>query len=404
MIKKAHPDLTTTGQEQSVSNPLLVNSLFVLILIYVGRVQEIIPVLDKLYLGKVFIGIVLILLVSNSGIRKIERSIWTYPAGRYLVAVVIISICSIPFSIWISESINFVTTHLVKLVLFSFLLAYGVKIPQDIKRLAWGMAWTGIILSLGAIISPVLEVGRVSTSSTYDSNDIALILAITSPFLYYLMLEAKGPRKLLLLGGIVSIFYVIAMTGSRGGVLSLGTVVLAILLKRGIANAIKLLPVVLVLLFVTFSGSPQLQRYLEMSNLEPDYNMESQGGRVQIWMRTIPLMFQNPLLGTGIGTFVVAEGSTHKSGKWSSPHNAYIQIGVELGLIALMLYLKNIKSMIMQFRSDHTATGNALEVGLYAYCVGTVFLSWAFSYSIFLFIGMSIGLDKMKEIETSSPT
>ena len=67
--------------------------------------------------------------------------------------------------------------------------------------------------------------------------------------------------------------------------------------------------------------------------------VESKSGR-----QGIRLMTQNPLTGVGIGIFAIAEGSSRKDTggpkePWKTAHNSFIQIGGELGVGGLILFI-----------------------------------------------------------------
>ena len=109
-------------------------------------------------------------------------------------------------------------------------------------------------------------------------------------------------------------------------------------------------------------------------------------------------MVDNPILGSGAGTYQVAEGAVNQGGKWLTAHNSFIQIGVELGVggfILLIALLRSSISRVRRFRIEHFQQksqagkhvwlATALEISLWGYCVVGFFLSWAYS-SVFLFL------------------
>src|SRR5678815_3555338 len=81
---------------------------------------------------------------------------------------------------------------------------------------------------------------------------------------------------------------------------------------------------------------------------ESDYNRTDETGRVQIWKRGIGYMLSNPLLGVGAGNFPAAEGllspfaQRQQFGvgvRWSAAHNTLVQVGAELGVVGLVLFV-----------------------------------------------------------------
>jgi O-antigen ligase len=244
-------------------------------------------------------------------------------------------------------------------------------------------------------LNPNYKQDRAATGFSYDPNDIALTLVMVLPIIYYLMLEARGWHRWLLLATISTVFYILPMTGSRGGILAFIIVIVLILLKHGIKRLFYLVPVFFLVLFMAFSNSQHLDRYIGITDLSSDYNMDSKFGRIEIWKRTAQLMLNNPLLGCGAGVVSVAEGATH-TGKWMTSHNSFLQIGAELGLGGLILHLWIIRSMILLWRKESGALGKGIEVGLYAYCAGGFFLSWAYAYTFYFFVALSIAMARIQ--------
>lgn len=112
-------------------------------------------------------------------------------------------------------------------------------------------------------------------------------------------------------------------------------------------------------------------------------------------------MCENPVLGSGPGTFTVAEGLAHEGGKWSAAHNSFVQIGAELGVSGLALFILILYSSLASVRQrDGTSRWfeQGVEVGLYAFCVGGFFLSWAYSYAFYFFIALSIVSVKTRQL------
>lgn len=80
--------------------------------------------------------------------------------------------------------------------------------------------------------------------------------------------------------------------------------------------------------------------------------------RGYIWSRTLPLIKERPLIGYGPDTFAFAFPQNDLLGKWyayrtpamtvDKPHNLYLQIAVNQGLIALVVFLVLIVTYIVQ--------------------------------------------------------
>ena len=76
--------------------------------------------------------------------------------------------------------------------------------------------------------------------------------------------------------------------------------------------------------------------------------IQADEGRIQIWQRGMGYMLDHPLLGVGAGNFPTAEGTissiarntpSWKGVRWSAAHNSFVEIGAELGVPGLILFL-----------------------------------------------------------------
>lgn len=85
----------------------------------------------------------------------------------------------------------------------------------------------------------------------------------------------------------------------------------------------------------------------------PAFGFENYGhiasGRGYIWSRSIPLLLKNPLIGTGPDTFPIVFPQGDHVGKANycktpytiieRPHNMYLMIGIQTGILSLILFL-----------------------------------------------------------------
>src|SRR5439155_15598037 len=104
--------------------------------------------------------------------------------------------------------------------------------------------------------------------------------------------------------------------------------------------------------------------------------------RWDVWKTGLLLFLNNPLIGVGAGAFSVAEGYSHGgAGKWSTAHNSFLQIGVELGIGGLILFVFVLYQAVVSCQelarrgSDGPGRpalrplARGLEIGLYGYLV-----------------------------------
>jgi O-antigen ligase len=201
----------------------------------------------------------------------------------------------------------------------------------------------------------------------------------------------------------------ILKTDSRGGVVALGVLAIAFL---GVANrrqrkaALILFPLIGVTLFF-LPHSNMLARFSELT-AGSDYNFDARDGRWPIWKRGIGLMLTHPILGVGVGAYEAANAVT--AGSWKNAHNAYIQIGVELGIGGILAFLIAIRAAIRSGWKVRTASAPTPEnksdpgvafdrmlataalCSLFAELTAAVFLSMAYDAMTLFALAVPTGL------------
>ena len=123
-------------------------------------------------------------------------------------------------------------------------------------------------------------------------------------------------------------------------------------------------------------------------------------------------MVDHPLLGVGVAAFPIAEGTLApealeqrrygRSFKWSAPHNALIQIGAELGIGGVVLF---VALFAAAFRTlgrlrrapfpEVAVVAQIFTASLVAFAVTASFLSQAYSAYLYTLLGMILGLAKI---------
>ncbi|MDZ4165685.1 MAG: O-antigen ligase family protein, partial [Smithellaceae bacterium] len=324
---------------------------------------------------------------------------------KLVLIILVLAVFTLPFSVWPAESLNFILNTFVRIVFVFFVFLHVMKDERDIK----GVVWAGLlaVFLLGAMGLLGYAGGRLQVSSTYDANDLAFVTVCFIPLAYYLSKTGDKLNRIVCYMLLGLMIVVVISTASRGGFISLASVFAVILLKER-RNKLKILflSAFIGFLAMSFAGPDYWQRMGTIFD-ENDYNYEAGAGRIELWKRGLGMIIDNPLIGAGIGQYNVAEGLLHQgqSGwKWSTAHNSYLQIGVELALPGLIVYLLMLaKSIVVARKLQITsgpfgstpfllATASGIEVGFYGYCVSSIFLSQAYSPVLFYFLALITAL------------
>ena len=381
--------------------PLVVWATILYIFIAIGRIQEYIPI--NLYLGKIF-GILMILaFILHSG-QKNRVTLRESPEIISISGILLFAFLSVPFGVWPGASVDFIINAYVKNFILCFILAYILVTPNQIYKTGFTLIISSSIL---AVIGFVNRTGitRIRASTFYDPNDFAFLLVCVLPFVIFNSFKEKGMKKVFLLLSASLMITVIILTRSRGGFIGL-LVIGAVILFKTIKKSKGLAGFILLIFLAVFTFATPSGYWERMETIvEPgdDYNIYSPSGRIEVWKRGIKLITKNPITGIGIGNFATAEGSSREdTGRqkepWKTAHNSFIQIGGELGIGGLFLFVLLIYNLLKTLRKIKSTDlsintlRDSLEVSLIGYVTGGFFLSQAYGTVIYFLTGMTIAL------------
>ena len=190
-----------------------------------------------------------------------------------------------------------------------------------------------------------------STSAGGDPNTLAATLATSIPlFIAVAMYFRDILRRLAWIGGAFSMIPLVAITGSRSGVIALVTVIMV-----GISYArhrVALFALVIVIGIAGWSVLPQQyrERYERFGEVTENLN-EASSGRWAIWQTGVQMVIERPFLGIGAGAFLWAHVSgDFGASRWLESHSLYIQLAAEMGVIGLAAWLIFIYLLISKLR------------------------------------------------------
>jgi len=259
---------------------------------------------------------------------------------------------------WVSLDI---LTNLFVYAAVYFLIVNNLKSKKQVKRLITVLLLTSLILGVYGLLQyfHILELTprymQERTSSTYYNSNhyggyLALVTTIPVALFLFSPLSWKTP-----LFAALSILLIInlALSYSWGSVaFGVGIIFLIIMRiriskRRTFVTAIAICVLLLFILLgalVMLAPTPQLPqstwaaRYTHIAQI----TNRSLFGRFFMYKKTIPLILDHPLLGTGLGMFRYAftpHRPPQRTNFWWYAHNDYLQIASEMGLIGLAAFL-----------------------------------------------------------------
>ena len=217
-----------------------------------------------------------------------------------------------------------------------------------------GMAAAMFALHLGVI--QWLQTGDLTArlgldwvSDQFAANPNGLALSLLLPIALSasgILTEGRPARQAWFWCAFVMMTVAVVLTQSRGGLLALGAllVTLALRLKLKVTRVRAVLAAAFVVV-VLWEAAPVLTSRFEGADFW------SGAGRWEIWEVGVRALSDHWVMGAGVGTFPYAYRTvvlTHGGGRsgWVAmdAHNVYLGLGVELGLIGLILFVMAMRS------------------------------------------------------------
>ncbi len=397
---------------------LLLVSVSAYILVAVGRVHQLFPALQVVR-PAILAGLLALLLyvIDRRAIRRSEL-LWVGPT-KCLLALLAWMVLSVPWALVPGNSFTLVFDNFIKTVLMYLVVVGAVRYIRDIERLA--AAYVASATVYAAVVLSRFELGsgdawRLGHLYYYDANDFATFVVSAFPMaLYFAHAGRRQAVRLLSMGALLILTVAFVHTGSRGGFLALAAVgVFFVFRYTAIPVGRRVGAFSVVALLVVATASDRYWSQMGTMFSDSDYNQTEESGRMQIWQRGVGYMLQYPILGVGPENFPVAEGTLSEFAerqqygigvRWNAPHNSLVQIGAELGIAGLLLFVAIIAGA---FRALHRAgrhvtdrrerraeLAQALTASLIGFIVGAFFLSLAYSEILYTLVAIAVGFQKV---------
>jgi O-antigen ligase len=316
------------------------------IAVSVTRIHEVIPGLAYLRPGKL-----LIIPLVGSALLALPRWQLLAPLGtttaRSVGVIIALGAFGIPLGIWPSNSALFLFSVLIPM-LWLFIGASAAFVDRETAKLCI----TALVFCVGADalyllagLAPLMA-GRPYIGVGLDPNESAALFVLAFPFAMALG-SGRGRMRWLSFAIAGLLAAGVMKTGSRGGVIGLAVVAMALIARAGPRRRLTYLMAVAICgVGVALTADDTLiERMGTITQPRADYNITDREGRIQVWTRGLGYMATHPLLGIGLDNFEIAEGVL--SGKinrgygvrYTAAHNSFVQIGAEVGIFGLAAFV-----------------------------------------------------------------
>jgi O-antigen ligase len=321
--------------------------------------------------------------------------------ARVFFAFTIMAVTSYVFMVtpfdW-HEMVGIIFTELVFFIATSIFIDSRQRLENSVLMLvaSIGLAslylikeWASAVSTYGLLYRP----GSVAGDPNVFSASATTVLPIMAAFAF----GRSGWKRAFCVVCLLLTLVAILLASSRGAFIAL--VVLLLLQMRDARHRGKFFVVALVILalFLVSPVSP-LDRLLHPTGSDTD----SSEARLQLWSIAFRIFADHPILGVGLWQFAPYMRAYMPSGvdlQFHVPHNTYLEIGVELGIVGLALFLAMLFFAILNLSRLRRAArrsgdafmyslATALGNGLMGFAVAAFFVSGmharVFWFGIFL--------------------
>jgi O-antigen ligase len=399
--------------------------------VLLARPQDVLTFLQPMRPALVLTVLAMAALVFGGHRRELVAALSTAESKRYAVFFILM-ILGIPFAYHRGLAFEGVLLGYSVNMLFFVLLVSQVTSLQRLQSFLWVICLSTLVYSVfgGLLQAGSFGGGRLEVmGGVFDANDTAYVLLALFPLcLHFVQFDAGLLKRLVAIAATCGAMATIVLTGSRGGILALGVVLLMLLLTRtiGFGTGRKML-LVLVLASSGFliQDKIDVERYLTLSDLSSDYNLTSQGGRIKLWQEALDLSLAHPLTGVGVDCFATANDDARRLAgesylRWHAVHNSYLQVAAEVGLLGFALYLlihlRSLRTFLRLSRSrsqspesvELGALGALMLLGFTGLMISGFFLSQGYSIFVTLYFALAACMERLQSqrsaaVETSHP-
>ena len=405
------------GRPPSPRKPLVGSylALLLFIFIYCARPQDWIPGLSNVPLAR--ITAILAILALLFSLRHIRQR---FPREIFLLALLVgqLFLAAMMSPVWRGGAVQ-ATLDFAKVLMIVIVMAVAVNTKMRLRLFILVQTTSVAVVAAFAVLKGHKLGGRLEgvLGGNYSNpNDLALAIIISLPLCLALLFLSKSRlRKAAWALAILVMTYVVFLTGSRGGFISL-IVIAAILLFefaiRGRRRYLLALTALVALILWRSSGGILLARlegtFDTRENIASAYGSAQQ--REQLFWRSVQVTKEHPLFGVGPGNFQVI------SGDWHVTHNSFTQMSAEGGVPALVLYLlilwrgfKNLRmsKQLIRGQGELGVLARALLASLAGFVVGSLFGSVAyqmFPYFLVAYTTAIFSIAKKSDLRSDQQT
>jgi hypothetical protein len=327
---------------------------------------------------------------------------------RIVLGLFACALLSIPGSYWRSASVDAMSDY-VRVLLVFWLIGQDVCSVKRLRIFLWTMTLVAVPMAFTALnnysTGNYLGQGRIqgySSNLAENPNDLALTLNLFMPLTAILALTSRTRLARLAAWGAMGLSTAaVVITFSRGGFLTLffeAALFIPMFVKRRGATAIAAIALAGAVMFAVMPAG-----YMDRLSTIVDMNSDTTGSaqmRYGDTLASIQYMVTHPIIGAGIGQGLLALNEV-RGALWTTVHNAYLNYGVDLGLVGFGLF---VWLVAVSFRSARRIEKNTslpeqlrmiatgVRISLAGFIVAAFFHPVGYDFYFFYLAGLAVAL------------
>jgi O-antigen ligase len=267
-----------------------------------------------------------------------------------LIAFGLVILGTVPFSIWPGGALASFTDEYVKVIIVFVLMMNTLTTPRRLEQVTWLILLCVGFIALRGVIDyargvNIIEGGRLTAAvnGIYGNpNDLALTMVTFVPPAVVAVLSRRNALVWRLVAAIIVVLMMatIVFTKSRGGMLGLVAMLVALILlggkvRRGFA-ALVIGGIILASPFAPASFWTRMASIVDEQQDAREFTGSREARRV-VMQEGIDAFLANPLTGVGAGQFKNYNPAGRKE-RWRETHNVLIQVAAETGIFGLAAF------------------------------------------------------------------
>ena len=356
---------------------MMPRGLHPLLLARITLILALVSLMRSPALANLFLALLLVLSLGSASIRQRLSRTWAQPMVRGAALLLLMLAAGILYSasgwkeglhqLWAWRSLVFMT---IAVALFDDLRWRQIALRTFASVTAVGAAAVLLLSLQQTLASGQHAPVPVTLFRNYATQGMTFTAAIMACGCLW-WVESGRWRHLWALCALVLLLAITISTQGRSGYLILlasgATFVLGSLLQKGLsplralAGALAMAGLGLALIAASPVASQRIEQALsEMRSYESQVQQgTSMGLRIYFWRDAVTLISERPVFGWGTGSYAEIQGHlvAGRSGAAAmptgDPHNQYLKIAAENGLLGLGIFLAFLVSLLRQRSTRH---------------------------------------------------